>query len=262
METLEYKGCKIEVQQDQDAENPWKAWDCEPPLITVDGSRHGGTSFYGDAPENWRELVELLPASCFERGSRVNLFKDMLADKMSLREFAEMLAEWSGDLPSAFIDCMDAHYGQKPDEGWTQGGEWFEAAATLLCHGGIVSHETQSNGYSQGDSTLLLLIATPDWIKKTGVAPEHVKTSLAASAELFGAWAWGDVYGVAAIRAPGILDGDGDELEGEEIEDGSCWGFYGSDHGKSGLMDHAKSVIDCHLEQMAETALNEPACLI
>ncbi len=256
-ETLEYKEYKIEVRQDEGAENPWKAWDCEPPLITVNGSRHGGTSFYSGAPENWRELVELLPASCFERGNRVNLLKDALGEHHSVKELAAMTAD-CGDIRSAFVEMLNDCYGSSP-EGWSQGGEWFEAAATLLCHGGIVSLETQSNGYSQGDSTLLLLIATPEWLEKTGVAPEHVKTSLAASAELFGAWAWGDVYGVSAIRAP---DEDGDESEGQEIEDGACWGFYGPDHEKSGLMDHAKGAIDCHLEQVAQTALNEPACLI
>ncbi len=255
--TLEYKGYKIEVRQDEGAENPWKAWDNEPPLITVNGSRHGGTSFYGGAPENWHELVELLPASCFERKQRMGMFLDLFGGNMTKREFAEIHRE-TGDIRSAFVEALNSEYGETP-EGWSQGGEWFEAAATLLCHGGIVSLETQSNGYSQGDSTLLLLIATPDWIKQTGVAPEHVKTSLAASAELYGAWAWGDVYGVSAIRAP---DEDGDESEGEEIENEACWGFYGRYHEKSGLMDHAKGAIDYRLEQAAQTALNEPACLI
>ena len=258
-ETLEHKGYKIEVRQDECAENPWELWDCEPPLITVKGYR-GGTNFYGGAPENWCELVELLPASCFERGNRVSLFKDLLADKMSIRELASKHFCFE-DLKAAFVESLSDEYGPSP-QGWSQAREWMEAAATLLCHGGIVSHETQSNGYSQGDSTLLLLIATPEWLEKTGVAPEHVKTSLAASAELFGAWAWGDVYGVSAIRAPGTLDEDGDESEGQKIEDGACWGFYGRDHEKSGLIDHAKGEIDYHLEQTAQIALNEPACLI
>lgn len=34
--------------------------------------------------------------------------------------------------------------------------------------------------------------------------------------------------------------------DGEEID--SCWGFYGYDHEKSGLMEYAKNAIDCQPE--------------
>ena len=66
-----------------------------------------------------------------------------------------------------------------------------------------------------------------------------------ATIELYSAWAWGDVYGVSEIV----------DEQGNELEDGSCWGFYGTDHEKTGLLEHAKSVIDCHIaHQEKETA--------
>lgn len=249
---LSYKGYKINIRQDECPENPFEVWDCEPPLIACTGSRHGGASYYQNAPEGWRELVGLLPASCFERKNRVGIFKKLLGDKMTIREFAEILAEWSNDLPACISDCLDAHYGQKPEEGWSQAGEWLDTAESLLKHGGIPCLSTQSNGYSQGDSTLLLVILTPEWLKMTGCKPERFAESLQQTADLYGAWAWGDVYGISEILDP----------TGDEIENGSCWGFYGSDHNKSGLLEHAKSSIDWHLEQVEQTALNEPACLI
>ena len=43
-------------------------------------------------------------------------------------------------------------------------------------------------------------------------------------------WANGYVYGYVV----------------ENIDE-SCWGFYGSDHEKSGLMDYATNAIDCHI---------------
>jgi hypothetical protein len=41
------------------------------------------------------------------------------------------------------------------------------------------------------------------------------------------------------------------EIYGYEIEtlEKSCWGFYGSDHEKSGLLEMAKNAIDCHINE-------------
>ena len=36
---------------------------------------------------------------------------------------------------------------------------------------------------------------------------------------------------------------------GNDIEDGSCWGFFGYDHEKSGLLGEAKSTIDYYVEK-------------
>jgi hypothetical protein len=53
------------------------------------------------------------------------------------------------------------------------------------------------------------------------------------SADLWGHWAWGDVYGFI--------------IESEDFND-SCWGFYGDNHEKSGLLDMARESIDHHLK--------------
>lgn len=101
-------------------------------------------------------------------------------------------------------------------------------------------HQTQSNGYSQGDSVLLLAVATPEWRKKAG-APDDCADQCKAACELYAAWAWGDVYGIMEITDP----------DGDELEHGSVWGFYGSDHKKSGLLDSALDSIACHKESSA-----------
>lgn len=265
-ETIEYKGYKIEVAQDGSPENPFEAWDCEPPLVTYYGGMHSYAKSYQDAPETMGDIVRLMPDACFSRGQRVALIKATLND--SLKEFAQRVrgikSPWHGvsveDIKGAFIEAVEEQVGQKP-EGWRSAIEWFEMAESLLTWAGIECINTQSNGYSQGDSTLVLAIASPDWLKETGIKPEHVKGSLQASVDLYGAWAWGDVYGVQSIHKI-ATDEDGDEMEGKEIEDASCWGFYGRDFEESGLMEHARSAIDYAIKQEAETALNEPACLI
>lgn len=40
-------------------------------------------------------------------------------------------------------------------------------------------------------------------------------------------WANGDVYGYYVLRQ--VLDDDGETISSEGVEDGSCWGYYGSD---------------------------------
>jgi hypothetical protein len=255
-ETIEYKDYKIEVAQDDSLENPFEAWDCEPPLVTYYGGRHGYAKSYQDAPETWWDVLRMMPEACFKRGQRVALIKAML--NCTLKEFAQEKRR------VGFVDTMAEMLGEqvgaKP-EGWRSAIEWFEMAESLLTWAGIECVNTQSNGYSQGDSTLVLAIASPEWLKETGIKPEHVKSSLQASVDLYGAWAWGDVYGVQSIHKI-ETDEDGDETEGKEIEDASCWGFYGRDFEKSGLMEHARGAIDYAIKQEAETALNEPACLI
>lgn len=254
-ETIEYKGYKIEVTQDEGPENPFEAWDCEPPLIAFYAGRHSQATSYQGAPETLREVLHLLPASTWERGNRMQFYKEIM-ERFGLKEVAGEIRR-QGNAFEAFSDLLTAEYGEKP-QGWKAAKYWFELVESLLNFAGIPCLNTQSNGYSQGDSTLLLVILTPEWIKKVGLGSDHGEC-MQGAADLYGAWAWGDVYGVSAIRAPGE---DDDDDNGEEISDGSCWGFYGRDHEKSGLMEHARNAIDYDIEQKQQAALNEPACLI
>lgn len=253
-ETLEYKGYKIKVMQDEGPENPFEAWDCEPPLTTFYGGRHCYAKSYQGAPETLREVLHLLPASTWERGNRVKFYKDVMSGKFGMKEVAGEIRR-QGNTFEAFSDLLTAEYGEKPT-GWRAANDWFDLVETLLNIAGIPCLNTQSTGYCQGDVTLVLVLLTPEWMKTVGASMEHSAEIMKGSVELFSAWAWGDVYGVSAIHAPG------EDEEGEKIADGSCWGFYGMDHEKSGLMEHARSAIDCHIQEMAETALHEPACLI
>jgi len=253
-ETLEYKGYKITVCQDESPENPFEAWDCEPPLITYYGGRHGYAKSYQGAPETIGDVVRLMPDACFARGQRVALIKATL--NCTLREFADTLREY-GDTRNTFIALCNEQVQQAPS-GWSDAIGWFELAESLLKWAGIECVNTRSDGYSQGDSTLVLAIATPEWLKLVGCTQENAKEACECAVELYSTWAWGDVYGVSEIHAPS----EDDDTEGEEIEGGSCWGFYGRNHEESGLMEHAIDAIEYHLRQVSEIALNQPACHI
>ena len=235
-QSIQLNGYTVKIAQDECPENPFEAWDCEPPLLAYyDSSRHGFKA-YNDAPSNWWDILRLLPASIFERKNRMAFLRRfILQDGDTLRAFAEDRRR-VGDI-DAMAEILSATYESKP-HGWSGAIEWLKTAAAILEYGGIPCHFTQSNGYSQGDSTLLLAMITPAWKEKVGWKPEDALPDgiLENACELHGFWQWGDVYGVAEI-----LDSNGNE-----IEHGSCWGFYGSDHEKSGLLDHARNAIECH----------------
>ena len=102
---------------------------------------------------------------------------------------------------------------------------------------GIPCYLTTSTGYCQGDWAKVLVVATPEAQAEFG-CKEVTEQDLEATADLYGYWAWGDVYGYT-LWAP-ELDEDG-EVEDWVQLDGSCWGFYGPDHDKSGLEEAALS---------------------
>jgi hypothetical protein len=104
---------------------------------------------------------------------------------------------------------------------------------------GIPACYEQSNGYSQRDSALVMAFATPEWVKKVGAPVESLEAQCKGACDLYSAWAWGDVYGISSITAP----------DGEELENGSVRGFYGSDHKKSGLLESAADSIEYHKKE-------------
>lgn len=85
---------------------------------------------------------------------------------------------------------------------------------------------TISRGYSQGDYAELFICETPEFYEITG-CEKLTEEMMQDSANLWNAFAWGDVYGYTI----------------KETDD-SVGGFYGSEHDKSGLLDNAKGDID------------------
>lgn len=115
---------------------------------------------------------------------------------------------------------------------------------------GVASYRTQSRGYSQGDWAELLVVATPDKVTEffsDSATPEDIEKSLEIQADLWGDWAWGNIYGCIVEENVGTED----DPEWEESADGSCWGFYGTDHEESGLASFAR---EC-LPKDAETSV-------
>lgn len=249
-ETLEHRGCKIRIIQDECAENPFESWDCEPPILTFYGSYRGSFKAYQNAPESLREILHLLPPSTWERKNRVAFFRQFMADKFGLKEVAGEIRR-QGSTFEAIAELLAADYGETPS-GWGSACEWFELAEALLNFAGIPCLYEQSKGYSQGDSTLVLVVLTPEWLTESGASADHADAICKSALNLYSAWAWGDVYGFQC-----------DDENGEEIEDmgASVWGFYGSDHEESGLLEAARDAIDSHLSKRDTETANLEAAL-
>ena len=111
-------------------------------------------------------------------------------------------------------------------------------------HSGITINTT---GYSHCDSArwdwdqLGFIYITKEKIRKeygwkviTAKRLEQIKQYLLSEVEIYDQYLTGEVYGYA------IKDPTGEELH-------SCWGYFGYDHEKSGLMEAAKNEIDYHI---------------
>lgn len=264
-DTIKIDGFTVTIANDEHADNPFESWDCEPALLAYSGDRHGGFSTYQNAPACMADFVALLPDSCFERGKRLALLEEFKPANFGwrkwLKEFAECKDRHGHTDRDALAQILAEEHGEKP-EGWRGAGEWFDCAEALLTFAGIPFHSTESHGYCQGDTVKLLAIATPGWVKLVGAPVDSLERQCEAACKLYGAWAWGDVYGILSIHAPGSVDEDGDEIEGEELEEGSVWGFYGNDHEESGLLESARETIQAYQESRSRVdAIASRMCL-
>lgn len=234
----EVSGFVIRAVRDDSPDNPWNAWDGQPPLIVYYDRSLGEK---GDAPNpladmtdsfiarHWRALCKIFdqsPDAAQERKADYGYFK--IADAKR-----ELLDEWLDDI--------------RPSRYSGHAGDYMTALGELCELRGWPSLSTSSHGYSQGDYAELLLIFSPAYAKEIGAAwPRSAKAKaearkrLESDAKLWGAWAWGDVYGFV------IESADGTELPGDCLD--SVWGFYGSDFEWSGLAQAAAESL-AHIRQ-------------
>jgi hypothetical protein len=237
-ETIEYKDYTIHIEQDTSPSNPFEDGDCEPPLIVY---YDGYLTKYGSTPDI-ADLVALIPETHFSRGNRVGFIKGIL--ECTLREFAEERSRFNGILNITGRDSVRDTFAQilteqcpEPGRSWGDATAHFETLEALCKLAGVPCYRRQSNGHCQGHSALVIAFATDEWATKVG-APEHTHLAQCKEAfDLYTAWAWGDCYGISRIEDP----------DGNEIEDGPGWGFYGYDHEKSGLLSEARATIDCDI---------------
>jgi len=240
---------------DQTPENPWEAWDCEPPVVAVGGRDYSYRNGGADTPDiklitnaqiiQHHKAIEQMVRDYWaeEEAADFNLLEYLLGNKtveigafdLGVRELvSDSIDEYlSGGMDSEMLDRME--------EVWSWAGvqTWRD---TLV-------------GYSQGDWVDTMFVATPEWLDRSGLtagdlppSETTINTYLENAAHLFHAYMFGDVYGVTVERL--VSNGD-DDAEWEEVE--SCWGFYGYDDERSGLASFVRDAVE-YYDKILEAA--------
>lgn len=235
------------IAPDEDAQNPFTEWDCEPPIAVLNLDRHTSTLENYDGEElSLETLLDLIPADKWTtRQGKREILKALPFGISDLRETMRYYVQ-------NFQDAIQELTSELAPSSWTEWQEYFKAMARLASIAGIPHHYTTSRGHCQGDCALVFTAATPTWAKLVGAPEDTLTAQCQNAADLWTAWAWGDCYGIEAIHRP----------DGTELDDGSCWGFYGDDHAKSGLLDHCNGTVNSDLIYLARetAAAHEAAC--
>jgi hypothetical protein len=248
-ETLELPhGYTAKIATDDCPMNPFTDWDCEPSIAVFNLGRHRGAidNYKGDEL-NLTTLIDCLPSEAWtsRQGKRAIMSAlDPIAPQDVILEHMRGYCE-------TFEDAIRNIVYESAPSSWGEATDYFDAMEYVAKLARIPCHSGQSNGYSQGDSALVFTAATPEWRERIGAPLESAAAQCKAGFDLWTAWAWGDVYGVAAIIRP----------DGEETGE-SCWGFYGTDHEQSGLMTFCREAVNSDREALAREALaaHDAAC--
>lgn len=242
-----HPGIYAAIYRDEDAQNPWEGWDGNPPLLAY--SRDGLTAYGEEVTPH--DLVDLIPVSRF----RLRAFQDSVQEACGIdpEDFARERRNWTGTpaetARNAIRELIARGWAGNCDRpGYrTGGGEaYFDCLETLAELAGVPVYRTQSRGYCQGDWADLIAFALPG-DKDTRYYGADPVESLRQSCALWSDWAWGDVYGYV------LENEDGEPVEGPGGGfGGSCWGFYGSNHEESGLIEDAKSAAIYLAKEAAE----------
>lgn len=266
-----YKGLRICAVHDAHPENPFAMLDGHWPMVTyhdrsfTDYDTRPGAGLFRPFERFTPELLVHL---------QKHIAKELSYDGVEgVRNILD--AYVSHDLDETPNYCFDADllltaFEQAFDDVSNQ--TKFNVCEELYRLLGIPCLNTTSRGYSQGDYTEILIVATPE--AQAAIRPQPAdmddatwaKTldeDMNAQADLYGAWAWGDVYGFTVEKRVRLPDEDADdEAEWEEVEDGSCWGFYGDDFAKSGLDEAAIDAAEAYLRRAKRSRESKLKALI
>lgn len=245
-EIAEYRGLRIRAVQDSDASNPIEDSDGNAPMIVCNfgtGGRREFTAYESDA-KHLESPLEYFTDSQLKAKQKaicqaIGLdWESMHSEAIDWEDKGDCLITIKRDLIQQEIDNQ------------YQDSDWLNTLESLFDILGFPCLNTSSSGYSQGDYFEILLVATPEFIEKTG-APKITDSAywakdLESTARLYGAWAWGDCYGWI-VESPVAWESESTDCrtgkitaipsDWEELQ--SVWGYYGTDHDESGLAGSA-----------------------
>lgn len=245
-DTIKYRGFDIKVYQDEDAQNP-RQWFDNAGHLVFNEHNYG----LGDGDEDSVDLDEWLRTQAYE------LAPEELQEKIDKfdPERGELADQgvWTYDaLEKAHDQLMDeARDALKDNLLWAPCCVFTNSTQPAVHMGDWgdppVGRESDAFHY------ITLKEAITEWGDKT-TSPtsfddlvnygddekitlrEAAQRCLTTEFSTYEEWCLGDVYGYV------VEDADEEDVD-------SCWGFYGDEHEKSGLLESAKSNIDYHINK-------------
>ena len=215
--TEEFNGFTINIMPDTDVQNPFDDWDCEPP-IAVDALYNHGINEYATQYGNADSFDWLTRKQIIEH-------KALILDALGYDS-------WRSAVRGSFYVEKDVEAYIRECLGNLDDSERLEALCSLYNACGIPAVLKGVTGYSQGDYAEVLAVATPEFQEACGNDSDFDWIpSLESSIQLFGDWAFGNVYGYQ------VEDANGDEVD-------SCWGFYGDYDAPFGAIHEAEAAIN------------------
>ena len=225
----EVSGFVIRAVRDDSPESPWDAWDGQPPLIVY---YDRSLEEKGDVPNPLADMSDSFIARNWRALCKIFYQSPDSAREYKLHYGYERIADAKRELLDELLEEI------KPSRYSGHAGDYMTALGELCELRGWPSLSTSSHGYCQRAYAELLLIFSPAYAKEIGAAwPRSAKAKaearkrLESDAKLWGAWAWGDVYGF-------VIESDDESPLPSDVID-SCWGFYGDDFAWSGLAEAA-----------------------
>lgn len=214
LETINYKGYNIEIVADNFVEDP-REWDNITKMVCQHGRYHLGDEQYKNNYANsWREWFAYYVLENYATGLNLKTY-----DTFGYFENEEEV-----------------------DKIW----EWIEnnmivMPLFLYDHSGITISTSRTCRWDSGQVGFMYITkkkATKEWGNKyfTKAVKQKAITCMESELKTYDDYLRGNVYGYR------ILDENGDEID-------SCWGYYGYDHEKSGLLNDAKSTIKYEEEE-------------
>lgn len=224
--TEEYKGLTINIMYEDQPQNPFEDWDCEPPLaVYSDRNITEYATGYGEVnsvPTLTREQIKANLSAILSLLDIKNLFE---------------VRQYKGDDQYSYdlIECVNYALGNAVDD--LGDSDRLDVLCDLYNMAGMPAVCSDVHGSCQGDWAKVLAVATPEFQEECGNGEAFDwEESLKSSIQLFEDWAFGNVYGYEVLDA-----------EGEHVD--SCWGYFGDYDADYGALSEAKSAADHHIEQ-------------
>jgi hypothetical protein len=233
-EPVDLGAVTLTIHLDDWRENPWTAWDCQTPLAWHSGG-HGSVNLHDSGDGILNPLGDVSPRWVSRHWRKIAQALDLDAGAEDAEARAQA-RDYGEPLGAVRLEQFRSALRDMAGNTWGVVSDYFDALEALWELRGCPALAFQRNGYSQGDSVLGLLVATPAHAERCGFdlkAPGHdIRASLEGDADLFGAWAFGDVYGFTLE----------DKATGEILD--SVWGFYGCPWGCNPEKGNVWAVLD------------------